>query len=404
MMSVSLNAGEVLDLDACIAIAEKKNPGLQQSAYGLESSQLNTKDAYNALLPGASLTLSSALSGADLQNVDLIPGGDGSFSYNAGISQTIYTPGLMPNLKIAKLNEENSRLQLSAIKDVVRTTVANLYYSILSSKALIRVYDENIRLADENIKKIRTMYELGTRTESDVLKSEVQKGNFVTQQVNEQQNLMALKRSLNLTLGRQPDMELLLVEAGTEAAEMPDLKEALGLLKRNNPELQQAKLQKEMSELSVAAAKQGYLPSVSANYSYNGVEFDEGLDHSSIGISASVNLFNRFHTKSNIQRERIKVKQAEVSWRDQLREKEKELSDLYTRSRTFDELIRINETTLESSQRDLEIVMQQYQIGSSTILDQMNAQLSVLNAQSNLVKLKYSKKILEAQINQLTGQ
>jgi outer membrane protein TolC len=34
----------------------------------------------------------------------------------------------------------------------------------------------------------------------------------------------------------------------------------------------------------------------------------------------------------------------------------------------------------------------------------MNAQASLLQSQSNLVKVKYSRKIVEAQINQLLGQ
>ena len=75
----------------------------------------------------------------------------------------------------------------------------------------------------------------------------------------------------------------------------------------------------------------------------------------------------------------------------------------YTFYETYIKLIEIKEIELKSAKRNLELVTQQYQIGSSTILEQMNAQLSVLNAESTLVKSKYSKKIIEVQIQELIG-
>ena len=400
---MGLNAGELLTLEDCYDLAGKQNTMLQQSSNNLESSRINTKSAYSALYPHASFSLNSGFSGSEI-----IPDGSGSFTYSTSINQTLFTPGLLPNLKMAKLAERNSEITLSSTRDQLKTLVATLYYRILSSKALIRVYDENIRLADENIKKIRTMYELGTRTESDVLKSEVQKGNFVTQLVNEEQNMKALKNNLNVTLGRAPGTKLELAEAapstGSEDGNLPEINKAMELLRQNNPDLKQAELQKEVSRLSLSSAKQGYFPSVGASYSHSGSDPKSVFDGSSVSLSASINLFNRFQTRNNIQKERINVKQAAIGLLEVLHQKDRELSDFYTQNSTIDKLIRINETTLESSQRDLDIVTQQYQIGSTTILDQMNAQLSVLNAQSNLVKLKYSKKIIESQINQLIGK
>ncbi|MBN1351919.1 TolC family protein [candidate division KSB1 bacterium] len=49
------------------------------------------------------------------------------------------------------------------------------------------------------------------------------------------------------------------------------------------------------------------------------------------------------------------------------------------------------------------MVTARYAVGASTILDQMNAQASLLQSQSNLVKMQYSRKIVEAQIRQLLG-
>ena len=81
-----------------------------------------------------------------------------------------------------------------------------------------------------------------------------------------------------------------------------------------------------------------------------------------------------------------------------------QLTNLYTSIQTYNKLIPIDEKNVESSKRDLELVTARYAVGASTILDIMTSQASLLQSQSDLVKVKYSRKIVEAQIKQLLAQ
>jgi len=76
--------------------------------------------------------------------------------------------------------------------------------------------------------------ELGARTESDLLKVKVQKGQFQSQLLSEEQRNRSLKRELNLLMGQDPAQELRLQPMSPEPAGLPDIQDARNLIKQNN--------------------------------------------------------------------------------------------------------------------------------------------------------------------------
>jgi outer membrane protein TolC len=80
------------------------------------------------------------------------------------------------------------------------------------------------------------------------------------------------------------------------------------------------------------------------------------------------------------------------------------LDELYQTMKTYRELTEIHEISLASAKRDYELVTQQVELGAGTILDQLDAQLSVLASESQLVEARYNTKITEAHIDQLLGK
>jgi outer membrane protein len=160
-------------------------------------------------------------------------------------------------------------------------------------------------------------------------------------------------------------------------------------------------------EILLKIAKEAYLPSLSGYYSYSrSDQWSNGADLASnqVGLRASLDLFNGFYKNQSVQKEKLNLEKSQIELEAKQRELTAQLTNLYTSLQTYNSLITIDEKNVESSRRDLELVTARYAVGASTILDQMNAQASLLQSQSNLVKAKYSRKIVEAQIKQLLGQ
>ncbi|MBC8400208.1 MAG: TolC family protein, partial [Candidatus Marinimicrobia bacterium] len=69
----------------------------------------------------------------------------------------------------------------------------------------------------------------------------------------------------------------------------------------------------------------------------------------------------------------------------------------------YQDMIPINEEVLASAEEDLKLVQVQYALGSVTILEVLDAQLSVTQARSSLVSIKYDAQIQAAALKALMG-
>ena len=401
--STAQEATEKLTLDQCIQLAFKNNPSLQQSGLSVQQAHLSTKQSYSNLYPTVGVNASTSTSDNNQ------PGSEwqSQWSVQGSVDQSIYRPGMYSGIQLSKVNEKISKLSDDDLKTQIRLSVESLYFQILTSYDLISVYHENIQTAAENLEKIKTMYNVGAKTESDVLKAEVQKGDFESLLISEQERLQNYKRSLNTTMGRSSEINFDVKIISAENVEIPELEAAKTMLLEKNREYQTLKQNYKSQEISLRIAKEAYLPSLSGSYSYSRSDRwtnSSPLASNQVSLRASLDLFNGFYKNQSVQKEKLNLEKSQIDLQDKERNLTAQLANLYTSLQTYNDLITIDEKNVESSKRDLELVTARYAVGASTILDQMTSQASLLQSQSDLVKVKYSRKIVEAQIKQLLGQ
>lgn len=396
LLGCAFLGAETLSLEECIDIARSNNSSIQSANISSEIDRSRVRQAYSAVLP--SVSVSSGLSSSSQTSWDM----GKSLGLNAGM--TFYAPGMYTGIKSATINSKVSMLNAQSNKNDVISQVSSLYYKILSTQRLIEVYEGNISVAKESLNKTRSMYEEHVITESDVLKSEAQKGDFESQLLGQKQVLVSYLRLMNVLLGRDSRSELELVDLDVETILIPDYEDARTQMLSDNPSFAAAVLQKKVSKTLVTAAKEAFLPSVSGGYSYSN-NLENTVDPiNSVSLSASWTLFNGLSRKEKLRQSKLQLEQAEINIDNTIRILDQQLSDLYTQFETYTAMIDINERRLISAQRDFEIVQQQYELGKMTILERMQAQVAVLSAESTLVEAKYSRKMIEADILKLINK
>jgi len=211
-------------------------------------------------------------------------------------------------------------------------------------------------------------------------------------------------RTMNVMLGRDPRVEFDVVDIDVENIEIPDYEDARNMMLQDNPQFGSAVLQEKVSKVIVSASKEAFLPSVSGSYSHNG-SYDPAVSASnSVGLTASWTLFNGLSRRENIQQSKLQLEQAQINVDNTVRLLDQQLSDYYTQFETYTAMVDINERRLESAKSAYDIVNQQYELGKATILDRMQAQITVLSAESTLVEAKYSRKMVEAEILKLINK
>ena len=298
-----IQAAPLMTLSECREQALKANGDLLQKRLETEKTGLTVKQSYSNLYPSVYGHVSASYSHTDNS---IVTTDNSGYTLSGTVSQNVFYPGLFSGLKAAKFSEEVAGLNLQDAISLLEASVIQYYYSILASDELIAVYKENIRFAEENIKRVQSMVELGARTESDLLKVRVQKGQFQSQLLSEEQRNRSLKRELNLLMGQDPAEELRLQPMNSGPSSLPDIQEARRMIKKYNFSLLALKKQIELQKLNVKIKKESYLPTISGDYTYSYRDDDGGaVKSNSLGLSANISLFEGFRRSTEKQKAEI---------------------------------------------------------------------------------------------------
>ena len=87
----------------------------------------------------------------------------------------------------------------------------------------------------------------------------------------------------------------------------------------------------------------------------------------------------------------------------QLQDLSVQLQGTLDRLNNYQQVIPINETVLASATEDLKLAQQRYSLGSATILEVLDAQVSVVSARSSLIRSKHDSLIEQANLKALLG-
>ena len=151
------------------------------------------------------------------------------------------------------------------------------------------------------------------------------------------------------------------------------------------------------------------LPKVSTSISYGTTtdEFDNmtQLDDwsSSISLSLSIPIFTGYNLSSRQQQAELNVLKQRYDYLTQKHNLIVRLKNLINTLGNYQQLIPISEQVLASAEEDLNLVQERYKLGSTTILEVLDAQVSVSQARSSLVSTRYNARTQEAQLKAILG-
>ena len=97
------------------------------------------------------------------------------------------------------------------------------------------------------------------------------------------------------------------------------------------------------------------------------------------------------------------MQKQESEYLTQLQDLSVQLHGILDRLNNYQEVIPINETVLSSAEEDLKLAQKRYSLGSTTILEVLDAQVSVVSARSSLIRMKYDAFIEQANLKGLLG-
>ena len=293
-------------------------------------------------------------------------------------------------------------------------TVVQHYFVALAAQFKL---DDAKRVADEGDRFLQITQQLeqgGEVAHSDTIKAELQSQDR-HRQLQEAQ-LALLNSRLDLAVLIFPNFQdrFVLTDDLRAAIALPTLEEVQQQAARDNPELRAALESVHATSSEVAAARAGYLPSLSLDYFY-GIDAPNFASHSSfeghsldnLGSSALASLnfpiWNWGATRSRIHQAQLHQKQAKLELSYSQRKLLAEIRSLYAEAETsLNELAGLARSA-ELAAESQRLTTLRYKDGEATVLEVVDAQTAFVQASNNYHDGAVRYRVALANLQTLTG-
>ncbi len=419
-ISVSLSAQNKLSEEEAVQRALENNFGIRLAENANAVAKNNTSKYNSGKLPtvsfdgGANYRWDNVTANfQDGRSSTLSFAGSYGANASASVGYVLFD-GYFRKFNIEQLQERYalSELELKAVMENIAAQTLSQYYQVASIAESINIIEEAIVISQERLERVTTQFDFGQGSRLAILNAEVDLNNDSLNYINSVLQLDNAKRLLNNLL---VDMESLDYSVNNEVRFIEGFsKEALKeSMMDQNITLQQFNKNIRIGNLNIDLAKSRKLPSVSTNFSY-GVNYNNNNSASflasqtshgpALGLNFKWNIFDGGST-------RVAVENAELNLLGQELQKEQVLVDL---SYTFEDAwadyenklfvyqteaknVRINHTNFDRT-------VEKFNVGQVNSVDFRQAQLNLLNAETNLVRSRFQVKIAEVQVLLLAGQ
>lgn len=411
---------DLLSKEEAIAKALENNFGILVANNNLRIAENNKSLMNSGFLPsltgnaGASYDKNNQEATFQDGNVRAIDGAE-TTRYNASLNLN-YTlfDGLGRMYDFKRLKEEYNLSALET-RETIETTMLQLftvYFEVARLTENINVLEETFSNTKNRLQRAEYSFEFGRTNKLDVLNAEVDLVNDSINLMNERQTLRNTKRDLNLLLNREllTTFEVDTVVGFTNTLK---LEEFLGLGVENNVRILQMKQNIKINDFTLKSSKSVFLPTVglTGSYGWNQGNFPATnflASSVSTGVSAGLNLtwnlFNGGTSITQIKNAKILLDNQEILEEQTIQEVKRDIENAKDDYQNRLDILALQEKNVITAQNNFDRSNEQYKLGQITSVELRQAQINLLNAQTNKNFAKYDAKLAELQLLQLTGQ
>ncbi|MGB5667648.1 MAG: TolC family protein [Maribacter sp.] len=345
-----------------------------------------------------------------------------SQTYNTGLSLN-YTlfDGLGRHYNFKRLKEQYQLTGLQA-RETIENTILQLfsvYFEVARLTENENVLKQALEISKDRFKRSEYAFEYGQKTKLDVLNAQVDITNDSINVLNVRQGLDNTKRDLNVLLNQNLN-ENYMVDTLITFLPRLEVEEFIDQATLNNVAILQTEKNLNINAYDIKVQKSGYLPTIGLNGSYgwnlnqsapfsfipNQIIPGSNRDSYTVGLGASLtwNLFDGGGTTVRVKNAKIAYENQELLKNQVELEVNRDIQNALTIYENKLNIFTIQEQNVITNQNNFERSKEQFELGRITSIEFRQAQINLLNAQTNKNLAKYDAKLAELQLLQLTGQ
>lgn len=305
----------------------------------------------------------------------------------------------------------NYRSMLSAEEQAyneMKETATTGYFNMLNAGNMKALRQESVDRLQAHLDNVIAQYNVGIVARADVLRSEVELANAKQDYITASNEYDVAEATLNNIIGTPLNTTLKLKDSLQYVPYDNDMAYCLAYSEQHRPELKQAEYGVDAAEAALVVARSGHMPKIYANASDNwggnGSNWPGDDDENwSVGVTASINVFDSGVTWSKIHAAQEALVQAKESQRQIKDAVELEVRTDYLSMREAEKRITTAQVAVASAEEDYHIAVVRYQAGVGTNIDVMDAQEALTQAKTNYYQALYNYNTSKAALNTSMG-
>lgn len=408
-------AAKQWSLRDCIDYALANNIQLQKAKIKEYSALEDVKQSQAALLPSLNLSTSQNVSYTPWPQQGRATVADGyvqssvdkvyyNGSYSLSGNWTVWNGNKnRNNVKLNKVAAEQARLDSATTANSVLEQIAQLYVQILYSNEAIAVTKESLKTSQTNEQRGKTMVEVGKMSKADLAQLTAQRAQDEYAIVEAESNLRNYKRQLKELLQITSDEEFdVAVPSTTDDMALeavPALNDVYAASLEQRPEIKNAKLGIESSDLSIKVAKAGRMPTISLNAGVTtstssmgdnawGTQMKNNFSLGG-GVTVSIPLFDNRQTKTAINKAKLQKQSYLLDLQDKQTTLYSTIENYWLQAVTNQNKFKAARVSTESAQASYELLSEQFKQGLKNTVELMTGKTNLLQAQQNELQSKY---------------
>lgn len=402
-------------LKDCIDYAIQNNISLQKTRLQMLSTKEDVKQAQAELLPSLSFSTSQNVNynpwpetnRATVTNGYVETSVDKVYyngSYGLNLNWTVWNGNRNHNqLKLDKITAEQAELDSATTANSIQEQIAQLYVQILYSADAVDVCKQSLETSSVNEARGKEFVNVGKMSKADLAQLTAQRAKDEYSLVEAESNLKNYKRQMKqlLQITSEEEFDVAMPTSTDEMAmeTIPTLAPVYTAALDSRPEIKNAQLGIDGSELSIKMAKAQRMPTIGFNASamtnttsMSSKEWGTQLKNNfstGAGVTLSIPIFDNRQSKTAIRKAKIQQQQYQLDLQDKQTTLYSTIENYWLQATTNQSKFRAAKANTTSAQESYDLLSEQFRLGLKNTVELMTGKTNLLTAQQNELQSKY---------------
>ncbi len=395
-------------LNESLVKAYETNPSLSSAQTGLKSVNEGVPQALSEWRPDVRITSSAGVRRTDTDT----PTGDSTdttqpLNATLQVTQSLYQGG---QTQAATEQAENlvlaERASVTSVEQDVLLRAVTAYADVWRDQAILELNINNEKVLARQFEATRDRFDVGELTRTDVAQAESRYSTSTAQRIASEGTLNSSKAVFEEVIGEYPEGAL---DRPDPFAVLPTSEdELLGVALENNPALLAAKYNEMASKNEVREITGELYPDLSlvGRVSRSDETSGEDIDSTSGEIIAQlvVPLYQQGLVSSRVRQAKQTANQRRIQIVEQMRAVEQQGTSSWENLVSSQAQIKSFTSSVNAAEIALDGVRQEEEVGERTVLDVLDAEQELLDAQVNLVRAQRDQVVATYQVLSTMGQ